>query len=92
MDICCACCVHGSDWLGAECKRSGRLVVSMFGGFARLWEYAYEITTGQFLNSGRTSVSCLNAGRKANSVVHRWLFQDDALLLLTFGGDISCVL
>lgn len=38
MVICCACWVHGSDWLGPEYKRSGRLVVSVFGDFARLWE------------------------------------------------------
>lgn len=92
MGIYCAFCVHGSAWLGPECKRSGRLVVAVFGDFARLREYAYEITMGQFLNSGQTSLSCLSASRKANSVIHRWLFQGDALLILTFEGDISCVL
>lgn len=42
---------------------------------------------GQFLNSEQTSLSCLNAGRNANSVTHRWLFKGDASLILTFGGD-----
>ena len=86
MGFYCACCTHGSDWLGPECKRSGKLVVSVFGDFARQWGYAYDMTMWQFFNIEQTSLSGLHAGRKANSVIHRWLFQGDALLILTFGG------
>ena len=86
MGFYCACCMHGSDWLGPECKRSGKLVVSVFGDFARQWGYAYDMTMWQFFNIEQTSLSGLHAGRKANSVIHRWLFQGDALLILTFGG------
>lgn len=91
VGICCACCMHDSDWLGPECKRSGRPVVSIFRDFARLWEYAYEITAGQFLNSEQTSWSYLNSGRKANTVIHRWLFQGGALLILLWKTSVvSC--
>lgn len=36
MGIHFACWMQGSDWLGPECKRR-RLVVSVFGDFARGW-------------------------------------------------------
>lgn len=64
-------------------KEVGDLWFLSLGTLQDCGRYAYEITMGQFLNSEQTNLYCLNAGRKANSVIHKWLFQGDALLILT---------
>lgn len=101
MDVCCACGMHGSGWLGPACKRSGRRVVSVFGGFARLREYAYEITTGQFLNSGRTSVSCLKLAERPTQLstggfskmmlYSSLLLGETSLVYCDVGGGRTCI-
>ena len=64
-------------------KEVGDLCFLSLGTLQDCGRYTYEITMGQFLNSEQTSLRCLNAGGKANSVIHKWLFQGDALPILT---------